>query len=121
MENRHKKQLDTRSGATVNIYFFHAATLAALGFAIYQLSVIGRVIMGQQDSIDALTAQVIKIGSEVQNVKVELAKVQAQVDAANIPAEVVDLTALTAAIQSVDDLNPDAQPAGDLVNEEPLY
>lgn len=120
MENRHKKQLDTRSGVTVNIYFFHAATLAALGFAIYQLSVIGRVIMGQQDSIDALTAQVIKIGSEVQNVKVELAKVQAQVDANGL-GETVDLSALTAAIQSVDDLNPDAQPAGDLVNEEPLY
>lgn len=95
-------------------YFFHAATLAALAFVIVQLSVIGKVIMSQQDSIDALTAQVVKIGSEVQNVKAELAKVQAQVDELGVP---VDLSALTLAIQSVDDLNPDAQPAGDIVGE----
>lgn len=95
-------------------YFFHAATLAALSFAIYQLSVLGKAVMSQQETIDALTDQVIKIGSEVQNVKAELAKVQAQVDELGVP---VDLTDLTAAIQSVDDLNPDAQPAGDIVGE----
>lgn len=77
--------------------------------------------MAKQADVDALTAQVVKIGSEVQNVKTELAKVQAQVDALGVP---VDLSALTAAIQSVDDLNPDAQPAGDPVTdpvvEEPV-
>jgi copper chaperone CopZ len=95
-------------------YFLHAATLGALAFFIYQNTLIGKAAMATQNDVDALTAQVVKIGSEVQNVKVELAKVQAQVDALGVP---VDLTALTNAIQSVDDLNPDAQPAGDTVTD----
>lgn len=111
--------MDNEGGdAPMSHYFFLGAALAGIAFAIYQLTTIGRAVMSQQEQVDALTTQVIKIGSEVQNVKVELAKVQAQLDAANIPAEVVDLSALTAAIQSVDDLNPDAQPAGDIVTDE---
>lgn len=98
----------------MNQHFWFAFTLAALSFAIYQLTTIGRFLMATQAEVDALTNQVVKIGSEVQNVKSELVKVQAQVDALGVP---VDLTGLTAAIQSVDDLNPDAQPAGEPVTD----
>lgn len=99
-------------------YFFDAAILAIIAFVIFQSATYGKAIMSQQETVNALTAQVVKIGSEVQNVKAELAKVQAQVDANGL-AETVDLSGLTAAVQSVDDLNPDSQPAGDLVTEEP--
>lgn len=100
----------------MNNHFWFAVMLGSLAFAIYQLTTIGRFLMATQAEVDALTNQVVKIGSEVQNVKTELAKVQAQVDALGVP---VDLSALSAAIQSVDDLNPDAQPAGEPVTEEP--
>lgn len=40
----------------MNPYFFHAATLAALSFTIYQLSTLGKAIMSTQDQVDALSA-----------------------------------------------------------------
>lgn len=63
----------------------------------------------QQTQIDSLTAQVDKIQAEViaarDAIVDELADVKAQLDAAGTP---VDLTALTSAVQKLDDLNPDA-------------
>lgn len=62
-------------------------------------------IMGQQQAqIDALTAQIGKVRAEIIAKIVEL---QAQIDA----GEPVDLTALKAAVQGIDDLNVDAEQA----------
>lgn len=96
------------------LYFFHAATLSALAFVLYQLATIGRYLMATQADVDKLTAQVNKIGSEVSAAHAvlvsELADVKAQLAAAGA-AEQVDLSGLAAAIQNVDDINPDAAPA----------
>ena len=97
-------------------YWFDAALFAATSFVIIQLTVIGRNIMGLQTQVDSLTAQVAKIGNEVtaahDALVAELASVKDQLANAGV-AETVDLSGLTAAIQAVDDLNPDVveQPA----------
>ena len=57
--------------------------------------------MSQQEQIDALAAQLDKVKTEI---LAQVAALQAQIDAGGV----VDLTALTAAVQSLDDLNPDA-------------
>lgn len=110
------------------LYFFNAATLAALSFVLYQLSTLGRYLMATQADVDKLTAQVEKIGVEVKTVHAvlvnELDDVKAQLAAAGA-AEKVDLTGLAAAIQNVDDINPDAVdvpedvPADDVPAEVP--
>jgi cell division protein FtsB len=95
----------------MNTYYFHAATLAALGFTILQLSVLGKAIMSTQDKVDALTAQVSKVYTEVQAAKEELvaqvAALEEQLANAGV-AEQIDLTALSDAVQVLDDINPDA-------------
>ncbi len=108
----------------MNPYWWHAATLAALAFTIYQLSTLGAAMSDQQQAVDALTAQVAKVGAEVSaahdSLVAELADVKAQLANAGV-AEQVDLSGLAAAIQSVDDLNPDApaeEPAVDPVVED---
>lgn len=104
----------------MNTHFWFAAILAALSFTIYQTTTIGRQLMATQQEVDALTAQVIKIGDEVKTAHAvlvaELADVKAQLAAAG-SADKVDLTGLTAAIQNVDDINPD--PVVDVPVEEP--
>jgi small-conductance mechanosensitive channel len=106
----------------MNCYFFDAAILAALSFAIYQITTIGRVIVSTQDQIDSLTAQVSKVQSEVVSAKevlvAKLAEVQAQLDAAGA-AEQVDLTGLQAAVQLLDDINPDPVPVVDVPVDVP--
>lgn len=103
----------------MNPYFFDAAILAGLSFAIYQSSVIGKAIMSTQEVVDALTAQVVKVRAEVISARdtltAELDNVKAQLANAGV-AEQVDLSGLTAAIQSVDDITPDPVP----VVEEPV-
>lgn len=102
-------------------YWFDAALFAAMAYAITQLSLIGRQLMATQQDVDALTAQVVKIGDEVKTAHAvlvtELADVKAQLAAAG-SADKVDLTGLAAAIQNVDDINPD--PAEEPVVEEPV-
>jgi hypothetical protein len=98
-------------------YFFHAASLAALSFIIYQLVITGRAIMSAQEQIDALTAQVSKITTEVTAAKdailAHVADIEAQLAAAGAAGQ-VDLTGLKSAVQTLDDLNPDAvAPEGD--------
>lgn len=92
-------------------YWIDAAILTALAFTLYQLSLIGRHLMSTQEQVDQLTVQVVKINDEVKAsaaiLKEELSSVKEQLAAANVPAETVDLTALAAAIQAVDDINPD--------------
>jgi hypothetical protein len=94
----------------VNHYFFDAAILTALAFAIIQLSTIGRSLMSTQETVDQLTAQVAKIHLEVTVAKdqltAQLADVLAQLEAAGA-VEKVDVSGLQAAIQKLDDINPD--------------
>lgn len=62
---------------------------------------IEKIMSNTQEKIDALTNQVNKAKQEV---LVEIAALQARIDA----GETIDLTALTAAIQGIDDINQDA-------------
>ncbi len=66
------------------------------------------IIMTQKelgDKLDALTAQSIKVGDEIKALQILVANTE------NVPQAIVDkVNALGAAIQSNDDLNPDAPP-----------
>lgn len=103
------------------LFFLAATLLATTGFALIQLSTIGRYLMATQADVDKLTAQVGKIGEEVRAAHAvlvsELADVKAQLAAAG--ADQVDLTGLAAAIQNVDDINPDPAPADEPPAEPP--
>jgi hypothetical protein len=87
-------------------------TLIVCGFtlwvAAYMLKTIERFHMSTQESIDAVVAQLGKAKDEV---VAKIADVQAQLDAANVPAEVVNLDALNSAAQALDDIVPDAPAA----------
>ena len=86
----------------------------------YIASTIGRSIVVQnqnvQEAVNAITEQLVKAQREV---VAKIADVQAQLDAANVPAEVVDLSALTEAAQRLDDVVPDPAPEAptDVVEE----
>lgn len=88
-----------------------AATLAVSGFTLWVIAyltiTIGRLAMSTQDSIDAI---VVQLGKAKDEVVAKIADVQAQLDAAGVPAEQVDLTALTAAAQALDDVVADEPP-----------
>jgi len=88
-----------------------AATLAVIGFTLWVIAyltiTIGRLNMSTQESIDAIVTQLGKAKDEV---VAKIADVQAQLDAAGVPAEQVDLTALTAAAQALDDVVADEPP-----------
>jgi hypothetical protein len=90
---------------------FQAATLAVCGFTLWVIAyltlTIGRIHMSTQDSIDAVVAQLGKAQAEI---VAKIGDVQAQLDAANVPAEVVNLDALNAAAQALDDIVADAPP-----------
>lgn len=96
--------------------FLQAITLIICGFTLwvagYLTATIGRLYMSTQESIDSLVAQLGKIYGEVtaqaSSLRDEIAAVKAQLEAASVPAETVDLTALTAAAQALDDIVPDA-------------
>ena len=81
---------------------------AKLDWIITLLNNIGLQLMATQTDIDALTAQVNKIDVEVKaasaTLSAEIAKLQAIIDAGN---PVLDLSALQAAVQVLDDLTPD--------------
>ena len=87
------------------------ATLFVCGFtlwvAAYLTLTIGRLIVSTQDSIDAV---VVQLGKAKDEIVAKIADVQAQLDAAAVPAEVVNLDALTAAAQALDDVVPDSPP-----------
>lgn len=70
---------------------------------LQQLKKIGKQMSETQEKIDALAAQLAKAKAEI---LVQVAELQAQIDA----GEQVDLTALTEAVQGIDDLNPDETP-----------
>lgn len=89
--------------------FLQAITLIICGFTLwvagYLTATIGRLYVSTQESIDAVVAQLGKAKDEL---LAEIADVKAQLEAASVPAETVDLTALTAAAQALDDIVPDA-------------
>jgi len=91
--------------------FFQGCTLMLGGFTLWVLAfltvTIGRLHMSTQESIDAVVAQLGRAKDEVVQ---KIQDVQAQLDAANVPAEVVNLEALNAAAQALDDIVPDAPP-----------
>ena len=84
-------------------------TLIICGFtlwvAAYIIRTIERLTMSLQSSVDDL---VIKLGHAREEIVNKINDVQAQLDAASVPAEQVDLSALTAAAQALDDIVPDA-------------
>jgi len=86
---------------TINIKAYNDAKLDQI---LSLLATIGETMATQAD-IDALTAQVQKVQTEVmgavQVLKDEIAALQNQNPA-------LDLTALSSAVQALDDLNPDA-------------
>ena len=89
--------------------FLQAITLIICGFTLwvagYLTATIGRLYMSTQESIDGIVAQLGKAKDELLT---EIADVKAQLETASVPAETVDLTALTAAAQALDDIVPDA-------------
>jgi len=93
------------------VIFFQAATLAICGFTLWVAGfltlTIGRLIVSTQDSIDAI---VVQLGKAKDEVVAKIADVQAQLDAAAVPADVVDLSALSAAAQALDDVVADEPP-----------
>lgn len=74
----------------------------------HQIQRLERLIMSEaQNTVNALVDQLRKVAVEV---KSQIADVQAQLDAAQVNAEKVDLSALTEAAQALDDIVPDAAP-----------
>jgi predicted nucleic acid-binding Zn-ribbon protein len=90
-------------------YFFHAATLSALAFVIFQTTLIGRSLMATQAQVDALTAQVVKVRGEIQVIKTEVVNLKDQLANAETVEE-IDLSALESAVQAADDENVDVVP-----------
>ena len=92
-------------------YWFDATILAALSFAILQLTFQGRSIMSTQAAVDSVVTQLGKAKGEIVAARDELvAKIvdlQNQLDA-GVPPEQVDLSGLKAVAQSLDDIVPDA-------------
>lgn len=71
------------------------------------LSQIGIKIMALQEDVDLLTAQVNKVMTEIVNAKQALLDQIAALEAQIANNQPVDLTALKAAVQAIDDINPD--------------
>jgi len=71
---------------------------------VKQLTRLEKIMSQTQEKIDALAAQLGKVKAEILS---QVAALQAQIEA----GEAVDLTALTAAVQGLDDLNADAPEA----------
>jgi hypothetical protein len=92
-------------------HFFDAAILVAIGFTLIIQSTLGKLMAGQQQAVDAVVAQLVKSREEIlgaqRDLFAQIAAVQVQLDAAQV--ESVDLTALTVAAQSLDDIVPDVE------------
>lgn len=90
-------------------HFFDAAILVAIGLTLIIQSKLGHVMAKQQQAVDAVVAQLVKSREEILGAQrglfEKIADVQAQLDSAHV--ESVDLSALTAVAQSLDDIVPD--------------
>lgn len=87
----------------------------------------GKINLSTQDTVNAVVAQLGKAKGEI---VVKLAEVQAQLDAAGVTPEAVDLSALVAAAEALDGIVPDVvaevpvevpadEPAVEVPAEEP--
>lgn len=83
----------------VGVYVLVAVLCSAMWLAVSNIR--GVVVSEVQDAVDAITAQVLKSREEV------LSRI-AELEAAVASGEVPDFTALKEAVQSVDDIVPDA-------------
>ena len=83
----------------VGVYVLVAVLGSAMWLAVSNIR--GVVVSEVQDAVDAITAQVLKSREEV------LSRI-AELEAAVASGEVPDFTALKEAVQSVDDIVPDA-------------
>lgn len=92
-------------------YYFFAAVLLILGFAVIQLAHLGKAVIMVQATVDLVAQQLRKVYLEVTQAKAELASkiadLQLQLDDAGV-ADVVDVSELVAAAQALDDIVPDA-------------
>jgi len=66
-----------------------------------------------QETVDLLVDQVTKVNTEIVNLKATLEASIAELEAQIAAGGTIDLTALQAAVQSIDDIVPDAVPAFD--------
>lgn len=109
-------------------HFFDAAILVAIGLTLIIQSKLGHVMAKQQQAVDAVVAQLVKSREEILGAQrglfEKIADVQAQLDSAHV--ESVDLSALTAVAQSLDDIVPDpveetvVEPVEETVVVEPV-
>jgi hypothetical protein len=100
-------------------HFFDAAILIAIGFTLIIQSKLGHHMASQQQAVDAVVEQLVKSREEILGAQRDLfskiADVQAQLDAADVAT--VDLSALSAAAQALDDIVPDAVVEAPVVDE----
>jgi uncharacterized protein YPO0396 len=75
--------------------------------------------ISMSDTQDAVNAVVAQLGKAKNEIVEKIADVQAQLDAAQVPTEAVDLSALTEAAQALDDIVPDA-PVVEVVPDAPV-
>lgn len=94
---------------------FLAAILLFQGFTLFATSTLGRHLMATQDTINALVAQLGKAKDEILT---KIADLNMQVQDAGV-ADKVDLSELTAAVQAIDDINPDT-PAAPTADNPPF-
>ena len=91
---------------TINVY-----NDAKLDKILLKLNQMESIIMSTQEEITQLTTQATKIFTEVTNLKATLEASIADLEAQIAAGNTLDLSALKAAIQSIDDIVPDAAPA----------
>lgn len=90
-----------------------------------QVNHLGELMSDIQSSVDAVVAQLVKARTEIVAARdalvAQIADVQEQLDSAERPED-VDLSALTAAAQSLDDIVPDAptEPVAEELAAEPV-
>lgn len=87
-----------------------ATTITVLTYQLQKLHNIERKLDMSQDAIDAITAQLAKVETEVvdtrDNLLAEIKDLKDQI-ANGVPAPELDLAGLTAVAQRLDDLTPD--------------
>ena len=89
--------------AAATLIWLAAAILGALAFLLINASTQARSLMSVQEVVDGLVEQVAKVKNELMN---KLAGLQLDLDRAGVAGQ-VDLSALSAAIQGLDDIVPD--------------
>ena len=82
------------------IYGFFAAILTTQAFTLFTQTIHGRTLMALQDTIDAITAELVTVRERITT---ELDGLHQQI-AAGVPAEQLDLSALQAAADALENI-----------------